>query len=125
VIYADRVSPEGATRLVDFVLVHEIGHALVDVYRIPVRGKEEAAVDAIATVLLRRFVHGGTGIAVAGADFLGAPASKRGTSSAESDFWREHSLGRRRADTLVCLVRRRCGDEVGGWYRLLKPHLKV
>ena len=37
---------------VAFVLVHEIGHALVDVLDLPVVGQEEDAVDQLATIFL-------------------------------------------------------------------------
>src|SRR4029078_13036153 len=35
-----------------FVLHHELGHALVDLLNLPVTGKEEDAVDQLATVVL-------------------------------------------------------------------------
>lgn len=38
--------------VIDFVFYHEIGHALVDVYNLPVTGLEENAVDQFATLFI-------------------------------------------------------------------------
>ena len=38
-----------------FVLLHETGHALIDLLEIPVTGREEDAVDQLATTLMQRF----------------------------------------------------------------------
>ena len=139
-------SLNGAARLVDFVLVHEIGHALVDAYELPVRGTEEDAVDALATVMMSRFVDGGSDVALAGAGFFGTPGGRQRTGSG---FWDEHSLDRRRAYAIVCWVAgssrthfravadarpiggerlRSCPAEyrrnVTRWLPVLKPHLK-
>src|SRR6185295_2240523 len=35
-----------------FVFYHELGHALIDIYDLPVTGREEDAVDQLATVML-------------------------------------------------------------------------
>ncbi|HWQ02037.1 MAG TPA: DUF4344 domain-containing metallopeptidase, partial [Gaiellaceae bacterium] len=52
-----------------FVLFHELGHALVDQWRIPVLGKEEDAVDAFSTIFMTEIVKRGD-FALAGADFF-------------------------------------------------------
>lgn len=40
------------TGTVMFALMHELGHALVDVLQLPITGREEDAVDQLATILL-------------------------------------------------------------------------
>jgi hypothetical protein len=42
-----------------FILMHELGHAFVDVFELPITGKEEDAVDGLATAFLTEFVDGG------------------------------------------------------------------
>src|SRR4051794_1886913 len=39
-----------------FILVHEWAHALIDLYDIPVLGKDEDAADALAAVFMTKFV---------------------------------------------------------------------
>jgi putative metallopeptidase DUF4344 len=86
-----------------FVLFHEIGHSFVAMYDLPILGKEEDAVDAIATVFMTKFVPNGGEIALAGADlfgYLGANKSKFGAD----DFADEHSLDKQRMYDIACLV---------------------
>ena len=152
-LYPDDSPEESLNRdasLVDFVLMHEIGHSLIDAYDIPVLGKEEDAVDALATVMMTQFVDGGDDIAVAGADFFGALAGQKGTNFSDSDFWDEHSLDKQRAYAIICWVAgssdedlkavadarligedrlQSCPDEyqqkVRSWFRVLEPHIKA
>ena len=51
-------------------LLHELGHALIDMHQIPVLGREEDAVDGLATLLLiEQFEEGGE-IALSAADLF-------------------------------------------------------
>ena len=52
-----------------FVLFHEVGHALVDQWNIPVLGREEDAVDAFSTIFMTEIVKRGD-FALAGAEFF-------------------------------------------------------
>lgn len=42
-----------------FVFFHELGHALVDQYDLPITGREEDAVDELATVVVTEFFDAG------------------------------------------------------------------
>jgi Putative metallopeptidase len=86
-----------------FVLFHEIGHAFVHLYDLPILGKEEDAVDAISTVFMTEFVRNGGQVALAAADlfgYLGSHHGKYGTV----DFADEHSLDLQRMYDIACLV---------------------
>ena len=132
----------------DFILVHEWGHALIDLYGLPVLGKEEDAADALAAVFMTRFVNGGAKYAFDAAEFFDA-LSERQRKLAPSDYWDEHSLDKQRAYSIVCWVAganqqdfevikqagilgedrlRSCPAEydqrVKSWFTLLKPHLR-
>lgn len=85
----------------DFILVHEWGHVLIDLYDLPVLGKEEDAADALATVFMTKFVDGGTEYAFDAAKFFDA-LSVRQRKLAENDYWDEHSLDKQRAYSIVC-----------------------
>jgi hypothetical protein len=129
-----------------FVLFHEIGHAFVAMYNLPILGKEEDAVDAISTVFMTEFVSNGGQVALAAADlfgYLGAHHGKYG----RVDFADEHSFDLQRMYDIACLVygsnekkwikvgafipverRARCADE---WRQkehafrvLLGPHIR-
>ena len=86
-----------------FILVHEWGHALIDLYDFPVLGKEEDAADALATVFMTRFVSGGSQYAFDAAKFFDA-LSARQRHLAPSDYWDAHSLDKQRAYSIVCWI---------------------
>lgn len=100
------------TRAVDFVLAnsrhvlyHEIGHMYVDLFDLPVLGKEEDAVDMLATVMM---LSDGRNDAASGladaADGWYYSERTRGTSYSEADFSGQHSLDIQRSFTITCLV---------------------
>lgn len=131
-----------------FILVHEWGHALIDLYDLPVLGKEEDAADALAAVFMTQFVKGGAEFSFDAAKFFDA-LSARQRNLAPSDYWDEHSLDKQRAYAIVCWVAgaseedyktiqqfgilgedrlRSCPAEyqqrVKSWGTLLEPHLR-
>lgn len=133
--------------LVYFVLFHEVGHALVDQWDIPVLGREEDAVDAFSTIFMTEVVKRGD-FALAGAEFF-LDLDKLTGAGANLNFADEHSFNKQRAYSIACWVygsdpvkwsqtnlktfiptarRVRCADEYRklkkSWLGLLKPHLK-
>jgi hypothetical protein len=86
-----------------FVLLHEFGHALIDLYGLPVLGKEEDAADSIATVILTTTVHNGAEYAFDAARFFNT-LSARQRKLAPSAYWDEHSLDKQRAYAIVCWI---------------------
>jgi hypothetical protein len=127
-----------------FVLFHEVGHALVDQWDLPVLGREEDAVDAFSTIFMTEFVDQGD-FALAGADFFYYLANTHHLS--EVDFADEHSFDKQRAYSIACWVygsntqrygflrqvlpaerRVRCADEYRklkkAWFSLLRPHIR-
>ena len=132
-----------------FLLIHEFGHALIDQFKIPVTGKEEDAVDALAAVFLTKFVKGGDRYSFDAADFF-SNLSARQSDPTEADYFDEHSLDKQRAYEIVCWIAGssqndfdviqktgllsserldRCPSEyeqkVTSWLELLKPHFRV
>lgn len=86
-----------------FILIHEFGHAFIDLFEIPVLGKEEDAADAVAAVFLTRQVKNGAEYAFDAAKFFDA-LSGRQRKLAPSDYWDEHSLDKQRAYNIVCWI---------------------
>ncbi|MFL6156491.1 MAG: DUF4344 domain-containing metallopeptidase [Marmoricola sp.] len=132
----------------DFVLVHELAHAFVDVLDIPVTGREEDAADGMATFFFTDFVPHGAEYAFAAAHFFAALQDYQGSPDA-AQFADEHSLSIQRAGDIACKVAgssednmnaiaqlgvlpdarlARCPDEYkqmsDAWRALLKPHLR-
>jgi hypothetical protein len=84
-----------------FVLFHELGHALVDAYDLPVTGREEDAVDQLSVLVLADGSDEGD------RTVLDAALSFSGGGEAELDetaFADEHSLDRQRFYNIVCLL---------------------
>jgi len=133
--------------LVYFVLFHEVGHALVDQWDIPVLGREEDAVDAFSTIFMTEIVKRGD-FALAGAEFF-LDLDKLTGAAGKLNFADEHSFNKQRAYSIACWVygsdpakwsktnlatflpparRVRCADEYTklrkAWFGLLKPHLR-
>jgi hypothetical protein len=132
--------------VVAFVVLHEMGHALVDQLHIPITGKEEDSVDNLATVLTGQFVDDNGEIALNFADFF-ALLQKNPAELKAEDFWDTHSLDIQRANQAACLVygsdpkkhanlapkidasrRESCADDwkqaADSWVSLLGPYLK-
>ncbi len=129
-----------------FVVFHEIGHALVDEWNVPVLGREEDAVDAFSTIFMTEFVPNGGQIALWGADFFDYVGRHEGAFG-KNDFADEHSLDPQRAYSIACWVYGsnpskyrglesviprsrlvRCPAEYkqlrSSWLRFLKPHVR-
>ncbi len=85
-----------------FVLYHEIAHALIDLFSLPVTGREEDAADQLAALLLltRQGDYAGERALVSAA--LGLARSKDKFNNTR--FGAEHALGKQRAYNLLCWV---------------------
>ena len=131
-----------------FILLHEMGHMLVNQLSLPVTGKEEDAVDELAAVMMLKFVKDGDDYSFNAAKFFHDLSSDRG-SLKESNYWDVHSLDEQRAYNIVCWVAgssqadyasiqklgilgadrlQGCPQEfeqkVNSWFTLLKPYFR-
>lgn len=128
--------------------LHEVGHAFIDIYDLPLIGKEEDAADQLATIVL---LQGGD----EGADALFAvattwlEASKQTSDMSQLPMWDVHSLDQQRFYNILCFVYGKdplryaslvndgylpeeravyCESEYDkiskSWYALLSPYLK-
>ncbi len=129
-----------------FIFFHELGHAMIDIYDLPVTGREEDAVDQLATLIVADGSEAGAASVFNGA--LAFALLDDGELD-ESAFWDEHSMGRQRFYNVICLLygqdpkahkglvneevlpqarAQRCPSEYQrtekAWGTLLSPHLK-
>lgn len=84
----------------EFVVAHEMGHALVHELDLPVTGREEDAVDGFAAYLLADNPEGPLA-ALSAAMFFAALTEQRGPL-ADSDFADEHSVHEQRVYQFLC-----------------------
>lgn len=82
-----------------FVFFHELGHGLIDLYDLPVTGKEEDAVDDFSTVLLTE--AGAAEFAIRAAEYWALTSEEMYDGLAYAD---EHSLNPQRFFSILCTV---------------------
>lgn len=82
-----------------FTLYHELGHALIDVWDLPITGREEDAVDQLATIILLEGGEDGETAALNGASSFWEEESGK---DEDPGFWNEHSVGEQRFYNIVC-----------------------
>jgi hypothetical protein len=85
-----------------FVFFHELGHGLVDIYDLPVTGKEEDAVDDFSTVLLLEMGEPGYKAVLSTAHWFAIEGGQADNSNLA--FWDEHSLDMQRFFNIACLA---------------------
>ncbi len=133
-----------------FALSHELGHAVIGVFQLPVLGREEDAADTFATLALlevgTEYAHGVLIDAARGLLLLAEHDAKLGEPLR---FYQEHGLDQQRASQIACLMfgsnprrfgeladraklpperRETCVQEVAdaqdSWFRLLEKHFQ-
>lgn len=127
-----------------FSFYHEAGHALIHQLDLPTVGREEDAVDQLATLILMAAGDDGIGMALSGAYWF----QLQQKAGHETPFWDEHSFEGQRFYNILCLIygsdaakyggfvssgnlpaarAQRCGEEYAktqrSWEKLLQPHL--
>jgi len=83
-------------------LFHELGHCLIDVWELPATGREEDAVDQLATILLLDGSPEGSKSAMNAARQF--EIASRDEDPEDMLFWDEHSFSKTRFYDMICLV---------------------
>jgi hypothetical protein len=86
----------------EFILLHEVGHAFVHQLRLPITGREEDAVDGFAAFATVRTPSFGPLAAVSAALFFAALGQSRGELA--PDFTDVHSTPEQRTYQFLCWV---------------------
>ncbi len=98
------VTPKQATQdALLHTLGHEYGHAYIYANEVIVLGREEDAVDTLATLLLINAFEEGAEIALSAADLF-ALEDEEIDELVEDDFSNEHSLDAQRYHATLCLI---------------------
>ena len=109
----------------NFVMYHEIGHALISELGLPTTGREEDSVDQFATYILllttssekknRKDTSSGGYAAIDAAKYFALTSST--TSISQSAFWDSHSLNQQRFYDILAMV---YGSNPDGYAYLVK-----
>lgn len=109
-----------------FILMHELGHGLVNLFQLPVTGREEDVVDQFATLAMlgadepQDALEDRNGrLVLLGAYFFQQIASQPGDLTREV-FADEHALGQQRYYDVMCLV---LGSDQDAYMPVLTPGL--
>lgn len=90
-------TPDQLTRdCLDFIVMHEIGHALVHELDLPAVGNDEDAADEFATIVCAQAMGPGGQRMAANAAQCFAILGRNETQLSKLQFWDEHSLSRQR-----------------------------
>ncbi|KAI9131308.1 DUF4344 domain-containing metallopeptidase [Acaryochloris sp. CCMEE 5410] len=84
-----------------FTFFHELGHAFVDQYQLPITGLEENVVDEFATMMLLELQDDDA--VIAGIDQFDVDAEEE-EQLQELPFWTSHGLGAQRFYTVSCII---------------------
>ena len=97
----------GVANALHWVFLHEMGHAVIDIYDLPITGQEENVADQFATVMMLREEYGHlsvwamAAVYASGAEYL-------------SPFWDTHALDAQRFYNMACMLYgKHYDDEIG------------
>ncbi|MDB9527792.1 DUF4344 domain-containing metallopeptidase [Oscillatoria sp. CS-180] len=94
-----------------FVMLHELGHALIDILDVPVLGKEEDAADQFATIILSMSDIGQVAAESTAVWFY---TSAQQQDYANIPYWDEHSLDIQRFFNVICMLYGGSPETYGG-----------
>ena len=84
------------------LFLHEVGHALIDAWDLPITGKEEDAADQLSTLILIEETEAGEQMALDGA--LSFKLYADFADGLEKSYWDEHSLDEQRFYGILCML---------------------
>lgn len=88
---------------VRFVFLHELGHALIDSYNLPITGNEEDAADRLSSyICLEELGEVGVRSAIAISDEFAIETKQN--PSQKRDFYDEHLLSEQRLYNILCMI---------------------
>ncbi|GAM75978.1 hypothetical protein JCM19241_276 [Vibrio ishigakensis] len=95
---------QGAIDTLMHTLLHEAGHALVSDNGIPILGKEEDAVDNLATIIMLQYLDNGAEAAINAADMFSYESEEGGEYYDFGEYAGVHSFDMQRYFATLCLV---------------------
>lgn len=106
-LFSQKYSGEEANQkmadALQFIFLHELGHALIDAYQLPVTGNEEDAADKLSSYINLKELGeqgGGTRAAIAASEAFDMQSQMSGDK--DLPFYDEHSLDQQRFYNILC-----------------------
>ncbi len=87
---------------VRFVFLHELGHAMIDLYNLPITGNEEDAADRVSAYICLEEIKDGVKSVLAAADAF--EIESKGKTTDKRDFADEHLLSEQRFYNSLCMI---------------------
>jgi hypothetical protein len=103
-IYSGQQLTDATTNAVVYILFHEMGHSFIDIFNIPISGRQEEAADFFATYLFTRGSEDLEKIAINGAEAFYILANTRKGTANPAIMANEHLLDGQRAGSILCMV---------------------
>jgi len=99
-----------------WIFVHELAHAMVDIYELPLLGPGEDTADVFANIILISEGEKGFSAIFAASDLFSFLAALEGESALETVFYDDHGLNVQRYQDMLCLV---YGSDPNGFLRMV------
>lgn len=87
-----------------YIFVHELGHAFIDVYQLPLIGQEEDAADQLATIVLLQEGDSGINTLFSALEILTERIQDESTDVNELPYWDVHALDQQRYFNILCFI---------------------
>jgi len=87
-----------------YIFVHELGHAFIDVYQLPLIGQEEDAADQLATIVLLQEGDYGINTLFSALEILTERIQDESTDGNELPYWDVHALDQQRYFNILCFI---------------------
>jgi hypothetical protein len=101
-----------ALRATTFLFYHELAHAFIDTYQLPIVSNEETAADNLAVILALEYTNDGFQIVMDSAELFDLLEKDGPKKYDESDYWDEHALDAQRFYNILCLSYGRYPEKV-------------
>jgi Putative metallopeptidase len=87
-----------------FLFYHELAHAMIDVYQLPIVSNEETAADNLAMILALEYHDDGFNVIMDTAELFDLLDGQNNKKISENDYWDEHALDAQRFYNILCLA---------------------
>lgn len=91
------------TDAIQFFLYHEIAHALISLYHLPIVSNEEIAADNLAVILTLEYTDDGYNVVMNSAELFDI-LDQENEKYDEDELWDEHALDSQRFYNIICLT---------------------
>lgn len=111
---SDKESYQKMFDAIQFVFLHELGHAMIDLYKLPITANEEDAADRASAYICLEEIKDGVRFVLTAADAFNIESKMRKPDG--RDMADEHLLGEQRYFNSLCMI---YGSNPGKWNKIV------